>query len=37
MPNLGNITKSLKNMFGLNRGLKSKLLELKTCRESYNR
>ena len=29
MPNLGNITKSLKSFFGLNSGLKSRLLELK--------
>ena len=29
MPNIGNITKSLNNIFGLNSGLECKLLELK--------
>ena len=29
MPNCGNIDKSLKGIFGLNNGLKSRLLELK--------
>ena len=29
MPNLGNITKSLKSIFGLSSGLKGRLLELK--------
>ena len=33
MANLGNITKSLKSIFGLNSGLKSKSLELKRERE----
>ena len=37
MPNLGNVTKSLKSIFGLNSGLKSKLLELEKERNNNKR
>ena len=37
MPNLANITKSLKGIFGLNSSLKSKLLELKKERNKNKR
>ena len=37
MPNLGNITKSLKGIFGLSGGLKSRLLELKKKRNINKR
>ena len=37
MPNLGNITKSLKSNFGLNSGLQSKLSELKKERYKNKR
>ena len=37
MPNLGNVTKSLKSIFGLSSGLKSKLLELEKERNHNKR